>query len=156
MLKENFIKLNLFYRGLPSEGQDFLQEIPNSGIEKIEKSFNYVYTNPLYNSCDNSQVGTCKIVGNNTTIDNQTKILGNLSFILYLENGSLTFSYNDIRDFKPDPVTGILLIPLGTERSLTFIYGSGDYYKANVKYSSLVTLREDINKNRFFEIIIQK
>ena len=153
MLKENLIKLNLFYQAI--EAQEFLQEIPNSGIEKIEKSFNLIVTVPLYNSCDNSQVGTCKIVGNNTTIDNQSKILENITWILYLENGSLTFSYNTIRDFKPDPVSGTTFIPPSTEISLTFIYGTGDYYKANVKYSSLVTLREDVNRTRFFEIIIQ-
>jgi len=155
MLKENLIKLNLFYRAL--QGQEFFQEIPNSGIEKIEKSFNLIFVTPLYNSCDNSQVGTCKIVGNNTTIDNQSKILLNVSNILYLENGSLTFSYNAIRDFKPDPETGTIFYPPNLEESLTFIYGTGDYYKADVKYSAVLTLgEEDANKNRFFEIIIQK
>jgi hypothetical protein len=154
MLKENLIKLNLFYQA--KEAQEFLQEIPNSGIEKIERSFNYVYTINLYNSCDNKQVGTIKLVGNNTTIDNQSRMLTNVTMIIYLENGSLTFSYNAIRDFKPDPVTGTVPIPPSVEIPLTFIYGTGDYYKANVKYSSLVTLREDVNRTRFFEIIIQK
>jgi hypothetical protein len=154
---DNLIKLNLFYQALPLlSRQTFLQEIPNSSIEKIEKSFNYVYSQPLYNSCDNSQVGTLKIVGNYTTIDDQSKILLNVTNILYLENGSLTFSYNAIRDFKPDPETGTIFFPPSIEESLTFIYGTGDYYKANVKYSSVLTLGEDVNKNRFFEIIIQK
>ena len=97
-----------------------------------------------------------KLVGNNTTIDNQSRMLTNVTMIIYLENGSLTFSYNAIRDFKPDPVTGTVPIPPSVEIPLTFIYGTGDYYKANVKYSSLVTLREDVNRTRFFEIIIQK
>jgi hypothetical protein len=154
MLKENLIKLNLFYQGL--EGQNFVQEIPNSGIEQIEKCFNVVYTNPLYSSCDNSKVGTIKLVGNSVTINNQSKILNNVTFILYLENGSLTFSYNSILDFKRDPVTGGVPFPPNLDEPLTFIYGTGDYYKANVKYSSFVTLREDVNRTRFFEIIIQK
>ena len=154
MIKENLIKLNLFFRGI--EGQDFIQEIPNSGIEKIEKSFNYIYTSNLYNSCDNSKVGTIKRLGNNTTFDEQSKILGDITFILYLENGSLTFCNNFIINFKPDPVTGTVFYPPNTEGPVTFIYGTGDYYKANVKHSSVVTLGEDVNKNRFFEIIIQK
>jgi hypothetical protein len=150
---DNLIKLNLFYR--KTESQDFLQEIPNSGIQPIERSFNFIYSIPLYNSCDNSIVGMCKLVGNDTTFDNQSKLLATLSMTFFLKNGSLTFYTNDVENFKPDPSTGTVYFPADLTIPLTFVYGTGDYYKADVKYSSLVPLA-DVNKTRVIEIIIQK
>lgn len=143
----NLVKLNLFYQAI--EIQEFVQEIPNTSPQPIETSFNFVYNFPLYDSCDNLKIGLCKVQGNDVSYNNQTKNASNYTQTFFLPNGTLTFSYST------DLSTNIAFLPSDKPIPLSFIYGTGDYFKANVQYASLLPL-QDVNRTRIVEIIIQK
>ncbi len=147
MSSNSIVKLNLFYQAI--EREEFVLEIPNVNPESNEESFNIVYSFPLYDSCNNSKVGLCKVQENNVTYDNKTKVVSNYAQTFFLSNGSLTFAY------VTELSNNTTFLPSDKPIPLSFIYGTGDYYKANVQYSALLPL-DDVNRTRIVEIIIQK
>ncbi len=153
MSSNNLIKLNLFFQAV--ELEEFIKKIPNVSSKPIERSFDYVYSIPLYNSCDNSKVGIFKPVGNALTYNNLDGVILAESQTYTLPNGSLTFDADLTLSLKRDPTTGTIFFPADIPIPLSFSYGTGDYYKANVKYASLIPLA-DSKKTRIIEIIIQK
>ncbi len=146
-MSSNLTKLNLFYKAI--DKQTFEQEIPNVSTEPIEKSFNIKYIFPLYNSCDNTKIGIANVVENDVTFDNQTRILSTFSQTFLLPNGTLTFNYN-----TNTPNNNSQFLPSDKPIELSFDYGTGEYYKANVLYASIIVL-EDVERTRIVEIIIQ-
>lgn len=147
MSSNNLVKLNLFYQA--TEIEQFIQEIPSTNPQSTEKSDLFVFKVPLYDSCDNLKTGLCKIQGDEVTYDNQQFSAGSYTQTFFLPNGSLTFAYT------VNLSNSISFLPADKPIPLSFIFGTGDYYKADIVYASLLPLA-DVNKTRVVEIIIQK
>jgi len=123
-----------------AKAQTYEKYIPNTTVDEQsnDTSQDFVYIFTLLNSDTSlrSSVGMIKVEGNDTTYNDATGAISTYSMTLYLGDGTMTFAYilylNFIPDFLPeDPI------------QLSFLSGTGKYYKANITTAVLTPSSTD-------------
>ena len=124
---------------------DYELNIPeiNPSPQSNNSSVIFNFTTPLYDTHTN-EIG---VIIANTTITSITAVkdIQINTYILSLPLGTMTFGFNIIYDKELDFFTG------GQAIILNFLYGSGDYQNANVKYATLIPVN-DPNQTRILTI----
>jgi hypothetical protein len=147
MICKKHEQLNLIY--FLRDDQQLVKYILNiPEINPAPQSYNssdiFNFTTTLYDTNTN-EVGT--IIGNtsSTTISAVKDIQIN-TYILSLPRGTMTFGFNIIyNEENKDFFTG------GQVIILNFLYGSGEYQNANVKFASLLPVNNP-NQTRILNI----
>jgi hypothetical protein len=110
--------------------QTYEQYIPNTTVDEQsnDTSQDFVYNFTLNSQAES--VGMIKVEGNDTTYNNSTAVISNYRTTLYLGDGTMTFAYilylNNIPEYLPEE-------PI----QLSFLSGTGNYYKADVSTAVL-------------------
>ena len=146
MICKKHEQLNLIYFvGDDQPIVEYVLNIPevNPAPQSNNRSDIFNFTTTLYDNHTN-EVGV--IIGNNsaTTISAVKNVQIN-TYILSLPYGTMTFGFTIIFDTGLDNFTGGEII------KLNFLYGSGEYQNANVKYATLLPVN-DQNQARLLTV----
>jgi hypothetical protein len=146
MEHENHEKLNLiYYAGADQPHIQYTLNIPETTPDTQSKNFSIIsnFTTSLYNTHSNV-VG--EIISNATSTSiSITQFIEVFTYIISLPLGTITFGFNIIGNNNQSYFTG------GQVINLNFMYGSGEYQNANVKYATLLPVN-DQNQARLLTV----
>ena len=139
-------QLNLiYYAGADQPHVQYTLNIPETTPDPFNNNSSIIsnFTTSLYDTHSNI-VGV--IISNATSTSiSTTQFIEVFTYIISLPHGTMTFGFNIIGDNNQSFFTG------GQSIILNFMYGSGKYQNANVKYASLLPVN-DQNQARLLTV----
>ena len=146
MICKKHEQLNLiYYAGTDQSNTQYILNIPEVTPDPQSQNASILsnFTTSLYDTHSNI-VGEVISTATSTSIST-TQFIEVFTYTISLPHGTMTFRFNIIGDNNQSYFTG------GQVINLNFMYGSGEYQNANVKYASLLPVN-DPNQTRILSV----